>query len=131
VASTRGEAADLLYDALDDERHAVSVFAARRVPDVNGSEQQRVAWALSRVRNDLAHRNRGYDTFALHETVGVLERIAFVRHHAGLGGGRIAMDQRRVGRPAQLLVLHRPPPPGHGRMGVTLMSTAFAFPPTA
>lgn len=56
---------------------------------------------------------------------------AFVRHDAGLGGGRTAMDQGRVGRPAQLLVLHRPPPPGHGRMGVTLMSTAFAFPPTA
>lgn len=48
--------------------------------DANGSEQQRVAWALSQVRNDLAHGNRGYDTYALHQAVGVLERI--VRAHA-------------------------------------------------
>ena len=35
------------------------------------------------------------------------------------------------GRPVQLLELHRPPRPGQGRMGVTLMSTALAVPPTA
>ncbi len=37
----------------------------------------------------------------------------------------------RAGRPVQLLELHRPPRPGQGRMGVTLMSTALAVPPTA
>ena len=35
------------------------------------------------------------------------------------------------GRPVQLLELHRPPRPDQGRIGVTLMSTALAVPPTA
>jgi hypothetical protein len=48
-----------------------------------------------------------------------------------LGGGRRAMSQGRAGRPVQLLERHRPSRPGQGRMGVTLMSTALAVPPTA
>lgn len=48
--------------------------------DAQGPEAQRVAYALSRVRNDLAHGNKGFDAYDLHETVGVLERI--VRAHA-------------------------------------------------
>jgi len=48
--------------------------------EAQGPEAQRVAYALSRVRNDLAHGNKGFDAYDLHETVGVLERI--VRAHA-------------------------------------------------
>jgi hypothetical protein len=48
--------------------------------EAQGPEAQRVAYALSRVRNDLAHGNQGFDAYDLHETVRVLERI--VRAHA-------------------------------------------------
>lgn len=53
---------------------------AEYLDDFEGAELQRVAYALSRVRNDLAHGNRGFDAYDLHETVQVLERI--VRAHA-------------------------------------------------
>lgn len=48
--------------------------------EAQGPEAQRVAYALSRVRNDLAHGNKGFDAYDLNETVRVLERI--VRAHA-------------------------------------------------
>lgn len=48
--------------------------------ETQGPEAQRVAYALSRVRNDLAHGNKGFDAYDLHEAVTVLERI--VRAHA-------------------------------------------------
>ena len=61
----------------------------------------------------------------------------FMRHksprrgrRAHLVGDRCAMSQW-AGRPVQLLELHRPSRPGQGRMGVTLMSTALAVPPSA
>lgn len=43
--------------------------------EADGSEVQRVASALSRVRNDLAHGNKGFDAAHLHQAVRVLERI--------------------------------------------------------
>ncbi len=48
--------------------------------EATGPEIQRVAYALSRVRNDLAHGNKGFDAYDLDEAVRVLERI--VRAHA-------------------------------------------------
>lgn len=48
--------------------------------NAKGPETQRVAYALSRVRNDLAHGNKGFDAYDLNEAVRVLERI--VRAHA-------------------------------------------------
>lgn len=48
--------------------------------EAKGPETQRVAYALTRVRNDLAHGNRGFDAYDLNEAVRVLERI--VRAHA-------------------------------------------------
>lgn len=46
----------------------------------NGSDLHRVASALTKVRNDLAHGNRGYEASELHDVGQVLERI--VRAHA-------------------------------------------------
>lgn len=48
--------------------------------EAQGPEAHRVAYALSRVRNDLAHGTKGFDAYDLYETVRVLERI--VRAHA-------------------------------------------------
>ncbi|MGO4452543.1 HEPN domain-containing protein [Arthrobacter sp. RAF14] len=48
--------------------------------EAQGSDIHRVAEALSRVRNDLAHGNRGYDAYDLYHTVSILERM--VRAHA-------------------------------------------------
>lgn len=48
--------------------------------EAEGPEKQRVAYALSRVRNDLAHGNKGFDAYDLNGAVRVLERI--VRAHA-------------------------------------------------
>ena len=48
--------------------------------EATGPETQRVAYALSQVRNDLAHGNRGFDPYDLNEAVQVLERM--VRAHA-------------------------------------------------
>lgn len=45
----------------------------------NGSDLHRVASALTKVRNDLAHGNRGYEASELHEVGQLLERI--VRAH--------------------------------------------------
>ena len=50
------------------------------LPEAKGPEMQRVAYALGRVRNDLAHGNRGFDAHDLNKAVRVLERI--VRAHA-------------------------------------------------
>src|SRR6476620_6102746 len=63
------------------------------------------------------------------------DRKQFVSGGVGAGarpGRRChARSRQGPGRPAHLLALHRPPRPGQGRMGVTLMSTALAVPPTA
>ncbi|MFC4429760.1 HEPN domain-containing protein [Citricoccus alkalitolerans] len=48
---------------------------AEYLSEAQGPEIQRVAYALSRVRNDLAHGNKGFDAYDLNEAVRVLERI--------------------------------------------------------
>ncbi|MBO0895337.1 HEPN domain-containing protein [Arthrobacter sunyaminii] len=53
---------------------------AEYLAEAGGSDAQRVASALSRVRNDLAHGNKGFDAHDLLEVVKVLELI--VRAHA-------------------------------------------------
>lgn len=61
-------------------RLAACKLLTNYLAEAQGPEAQRVAYALSRVRNDLAHGNKGFDAYDLHETVRVLERI--VRAHA-------------------------------------------------
>lgn len=61
-------------------RLAACKLLTNYLTEAQGPEAQRVAYALSRVRNDLAHGNKGFDAYDLHETVRVLERI--VRAHA-------------------------------------------------
>jgi hypothetical protein len=64
--------------------------------------------------------------------VRVVLRISHVMRDRDAVSRSTTLDvQGRVRRPVQLLELHRPPRPGQGRMGVTLMSTALAVPPTA
>jgi hypothetical protein len=53
---------------------------AEYLTEAEGPEHQQVAYALTRVRNDLAHGNKGFSARDLHEAVHVLERI--VRAHA-------------------------------------------------
>ena len=61
-------------------RLAACKLLTNYLAEAQGTETQRVSYALSRVRNDLAHGNKGFDAYDLHETVRVLERI--VRAHA-------------------------------------------------